>query len=322
MFSKKLVLAAMVGSSLIIAGCGGSGSSSTTTQKTKVSFSIADAPVDHAENVFLAIDAIELVKEGQDNFILDVSADGKDYVQVDLLELSGGKSALLLEDTELDPGSYQNLILHVLDESDGDGLSYVIEEANGGQVPMKQPSQKLRLGGFEVDSLGVQRFTIHIDLRSALVQNRNGQRYNLKPHGVTIVDNSTVSSLSGTVSPALINSCPDADPAGSFVYIYPGQITDAALLVDNYDSTVTATMPPAGSVQPVNSTQVTDTGTYAFGFIPEGDYTLAFSCSSANDDPEQYQGIDVTIPDPEGQIFGVTLDNAVDSVLDLDLLTP
>jgi hypothetical protein len=241
-------------------------------------------------------------------------------VQVDLKQFQGGASALLLDDTELEPGLYKNLILHVLDESVGDGLSYVIEKMGGGQVPMKQPSQKLKLGGFEVASQGVQRFTIHFDLRTALVQNQNGSRYNLKPHGVTIVDNATVSSLSGTVAPELITACPEAEPVGSFVYLYPGHVTDTALLVDNYDSADTTITPPVGTIKPDNSTEVTMNGdgeySYAFGFIPAGNYTVAFTCSGAGDDPAQYQEL-ITIPNPNEQRYDVVLSNDVDTELPL-----
>jgi hypothetical protein len=320
-YTMKLQLS-FITLSMLLVGCGGTDSAPKTT--TTVSFSIADAPVDNAENVFVAIDAIELVREGQDNIILDVETDldgtasDLDYVQVDLKLFQGGASAPLLVDKELEPGLYQNLILHVLDESVGDGLSYVIEELGGGQVPMKQPSQKLKLGGFEVTSQGVQRFTIHLDLRTALVQNQNGSRYNLKPHGVTIVDNATVASLSGTVAPELITGC----PGGSFVYLYPGHVTKTALLVDNYNADTTIT-PPPGTIKPDNSTEVTINGegaySYAFGFIPAGNYTVAFTCSGAGDDPAQYQEL-ITIPNPNEQRYDVVLSNDVDTELPLVVL--
>ena len=67
----------------------------------------------------IAIDAIELVKEGQDNILLDVKdADLElEYAQVDLKQFQGGDSKIILDETELEPGQYKNLILHVLDES-------------------------------------------------------------------------------------------------------------------------------------------------------------------------------------------------------------
>ncbi len=309
----------ILGTSLLLGACGGSDSD---PEMTMVSFAVADAPVDDAEEVVIAIDAIELVREGQDSIMLDVSDGDLSYAQVDLKQFQGGDSKIILDETELAPGVYQNLILHVLDDSDGDDFSYVTETENGIQVPMKQPSQKLKLGGFEVTAGGVQRFTIHFDLRTALVENKNGQRYNLKPHGVTIVDNETVSSLSGMVDENLF--CALDENAGNFVYLYAGHGLTEEQLVDNYDATVAQIIAlPANAVAPTNSTEVTMMEvdnemvySYAFGFISEGDYTVAYTCSGANDGEEQYDGR--MIPNPSPQKHEVTLNNDVDSVQDFN----
>ncbi|MEW6996910.1 DUF4382 domain-containing protein [Colwelliaceae bacterium BS250] len=318
-FTKKIKLipiSLLIGSSFLLAACG----SDSDDDKTMVSFAVADAPVDHAEEVVVAIDAIELVREGEENIMLDVSDGDLSYAQVDLKQFQGGDSKIILDETELAPGVYQNLILHVLDDSDGDDYSYVTEMENGSKVPMKQPSQKLKLGGFEVVAGGVQRFTIHFDLRTALVENKNGQRYNLKPHGVTIVDNETVASLSGMVN---VNLFCDADlNAGNFVYLYPGHDLTEEQLVDNYNPAVTQINTlPVNAVAPMYSTAVTmvteneDVGyRYAFGFIPEGDYTVAFTCSGANDDEEQYD--ELMIANPTDQLEPVVLSNDEDKVYD------
>jgi hypothetical protein len=314
---KFIPLTMLVGSSLLLTACGGSDSDSKTNT-TKVSFAVADAPVDDAAEVWIAVDAIELVKEGQDNILIDVKDGNQEYAQVDLKQFQGGDSKIILDETELEPGVYQNLILHVLDESDGDNFSYVKEAVNGIDVPMKQPSQKLKLGSFEVTSEGVQRFTIHFDLRTALVQNKNGQRYNLKPHGVTIVDNETVATLSGMVDQNLFTCIGVGDEnKGNFVYLYPGH--SLPVLVDNYDENTAQTDLPAGAVPPAYSTAVVSSVndySYAFGFIPAGEYTVAFTCSGLNDDETLYDGM--VIPNPTTQTHEVTLSNDVDSVQDFD----
>jgi hypothetical protein len=305
-------LTMLLGSGLLLTACGGSESTTETAKTTKVSFALADAPVDDVAEVWIAVDSIELVKEGQDNILIDVKDGEQKYAQVDLKKFQGGDSKTILEGIEVEVGEYQNLILHVLDESDGADYSYV-KELDGDDVPMKQPSQKLKLGSFEVTSQGVQRFTIHFDLRTALVQNQNGQRYNLKPHGVTIVDNETVASLSGRVDPNLFD-CVDDDNEGNFVYLYPGH--GLLVLVDNYDESTDQTGLPEGAVSPLGSTKVVmnddDTDySYTFGFIPEGKYTVAFTCSGSNDDESTYDGI--IIPNPTLQKHEVMLYSDVDS---------
>ncbi|BCV54755.1 DUF4382 domain-containing protein [Shewanella algae] len=322
MKNRISTIALLCGSGLLLAACGGSDNDTPPTptpDTAKVSFAVSDAPVDSAEKVVVAFDKIELVRAGQDNIILEVSGpNGEDYRQLDLLEYQGSDSALILSDAELEVGTYSELILHVLDESVGSDLSYVIDET--GQVPLKQPSNKLRLGSFEVGSAGVQRFTIEFDLRRSLVENQNGQRYNLKPHGVTIVDNATVASLSGQVDINLFNAGECAADSGNFVYLYPGHDLDPALLTDNLDPDVNQNAVPEGAVVPYNSVEVEyevgNFGKYAFGFIPAGDYTVAFSCSAENDDPEQYDGL--IIPNPAPQLHQVTLSNQTDTVQDFN----
>ncbi|GGE75489.1 DUF4382 domain-containing protein [Shewanella carassii] len=313
-------IALLCGSGLLLTACGGSDNDTppTPTPNTaKVSFAVSDAPVDSAEKVVVAFDKIELVREGQDNILLEVSGpNGEDYRQLDLLEYQGSDSALILSDAELEVGTYSQLILHVDDTSAE--LSYVIDET--GQVELKQPSDKLRLGSFEVDSTGVQRFTIEFDLRRSLVENKNGQRYNLKPHGVSIVNNATVASLSGEVDINLFNAGECAADSGNFVYLYPGHDLDPALLTDNLDPDVNQNAVPEGAVVPYNSVEVEyeagNFGKYAFGFIPAGDYTVAFSCSAENDNPEQYDGL--VIPNPAPQLHQVTLSNQTDTVQDFN----
>ena len=320
MKNRISTIALLCGSGLLLTACGGSDNDTppTPTPNTaKVSFAVSDAPVDSAEKVVVAFDKIELVREGQDNILLEVSGpNGEDYRQLDLLEYQGSDSALILSDAELEVGTYSQLILHVDDTSAE--LSYVIDET--GQVELKQPSDKLRLGSFEVDSTGVQRFTIEFDLRRSLVENKNGQRYNLKPHGVSIVNNATVASLSGEVDINLFNAGECAADSGNFVYLYPGHDLDPALLTDNLDPDVNQNAVPEGAVVPYNSVEVEyeagNFGKYAFGFIPAGDYTVAFSCSAENDDPEQYDGL--VIPNPAPQLHQVTLSNQTDTVQDFN----
>ncbi len=317
------VLALSLLSSLTLVACGGSSSDSTPTTAT-VSFAVSDAPVDSADNVVIAFDKIELARSGQDNVIIEVSGDnGEDYKQIDLLAYQGSDSALLLSDQTLDIGVYDELILHILDESTGLDVSYVNDQT--GQVPLKQPSQMLRLGSFEVTSAGVQRFTIEFDLRTSLVQNQGGQRYNLKPHGVTIVNNATVASLSGQVDINLFNAGECESDTGNYVYLYPGHDLNTDLLVDNYDPSINQTNElPEGAVAPVNSVAVNyesgNFGNYAFGFIPAGDYTVAFTCSAVDDNPEQYN--EIAIPNPTNQLHEVVLTNEQDSTQDFNEIQP
>lgn len=149
--------------------------------------------------------------------MLDVEPDspGVDYQQLDLLDYQGSDSELIITQQPIPVGEYKNLILHISDDSN---VNFVVD-AQGTQ-PLKQPSNKLQLGGFTVSEDATQAFTIEFDLRKSLVMRgnqNNNNGYILKPHGVTIVDNEKAATLKVT---APVCALEDAN----FVYLYQGKV--------------------------------------------------------------------------------------------------
>lgn len=304
----------------LLAGCDSSSDSSsgetTPTQTALVSFSVSDAPVDEADNVVVAFDALELIHENGQRYFLNVvdTDEEQEYQQVDLLAYQGNDSRLILSDERIAIGNYKELIVHTTSKGNSD-LNYVI--ANG-RHDLKVPSDKLRLGGFEVTSETVQAFTIEFDLRKSLVlrgNSGNNNGYILKPHGVKIVDNGAATSLFGNVDQALFaqgDACM-AD-SGNFVYLYQGHDHAEGTLVDNIDvndEEYNDDLPlPENYVEPYASVGVLENGDYFFGFIPAGDYTVAFTCSAHVDHPVQYDFI--KIANPSEQVAEITLEPTVE----------
>ncbi|KFZ37201.1 hypothetical protein HR45_12395 [Shewanella mangrovi] len=321
----------MATSALFLTACGGGGDdNSKDLQMANVSFAVSDAPVDSADQVVIAFDQIELVRAGQDNIVLDVTGDnGADFRQIDLLQYQGSDSTLIVSNQQIPTGTYDNLILHILDETAGSDLSYVVGE--NGQIPLKQPSNKLQLGGFTVGADSVQAFTIEFDLRQSLVENQNGNRYNLKPHGVKILNNAAVAAVMGNVDINLFaeNGCantltPDADNAGNFVYLYAGSGLDSTLLADLYDPDTNTADLPEGTVAPYASAPVTyeagNNGQYEFGYLPTGNYTVAFTCSGGNDNPDEFDGR--IIANPADQVHEITVTAGQDVTQDFTATAP
>ncbi|MGF1721894.1 DUF4382 domain-containing protein [Vibrio kyushuensis] len=307
--------------SLFIVSCGGgSGGSSTSTNSSRVSFSVSDAPVDTAQEVMISFDQVELVVDDETSIFIDVSDGQNDYVQVNLLDYQGTDALLIVSDEPIAVGVYENLILHVSDE---DNVNYVLEISNGDPKSLKQPSNKLKLGSFEVSSESVQSFTIEFDLRMSLVMrgnqgNNNG--YILKPHGVSIVSNANSVTISGTVDTNLFDegTC-DGDDA-SMVYLYEGNGLDSTQLIDLIDpDDEEFTGDPAipdGSIAPVASVQVEEDGSYQFGFLVEGDYMVAFACDGESDDSIEYDPtiiipMDPTVAFPDPKYADVVFDQGV-----------
>ncbi|MGF1753038.1 DUF4382 domain-containing protein [Vibrio makurazakiensis] len=293
----------------LLTSCGGESSSSGST--ASVSMSVSDSPVDDASSVTIGFAQVELVDSEGNSTYFDVTPTNpnRDYEQIDLLDYQGAQSALIINSQAIPVGVYQNLILHISNES---GVNFVDDLT--GTNNLKQPSNKLRLGSFEVTSEATQAFTIEFDLRKALVMrgnqgNNNG--YILKPNGVSILNNSTAASLSGNVDQNLFTADVSCSVSTSnMIYLYSGlglTVSDLIDLVDTEDEEFDTNAPvPANANQPYASTEVADNGDYTFGFLPAGDYTVAFTCNGDNDDPIQYDSA-VNIPLPVNNVSEITL---------------
>lgn len=311
----------------IVAACGGSGggdtSGSSTTAAGTVSFALSDAPVEGLSAVVITIDAIELRRKGSGNcgndpaagdcvYIDQFTEDGEDTdtIQVDLLDLQAGNNKIIVEDLELEAGEYDQLRLSIIDEDIN--FSWVNEIDNGDvRKELKVPSDGLKLGGFTVNSGGVQVFVIEFDLRKAMTYNPGPDRYILKPTGVRVVDVEAAASISGHVDSALFSGngggpCMEkADVTdGNVLYLYQGFGLDLANLADNFD-TILDPDAPDSAIAPYTSQKVAVDGSYTISSLPAGNYILAFSCQAENDDPDFLDRI--VIPDPENEIVGIEL---------------
>lgn len=305
----KYLTAVLATSALILTGCGSDSDSSDSEKTANVSFSVSDAPVDEAQSVTIAFTQIELIRQNGERIFLDVEPDsaGVDYQQLDLLDYQGSDSELIVTQQPIPVGEYKNLILHISSESN---VNFV-DDAQGTQ-PLKQPSNKLQLGGFTVSEDATQAFTIEFDLRKSLVMRGNANNNNgyiLKPHGVTIIDNESAAILAGNVEPNLFDSdavCSETQ-GDNFIYLYQGSSLEIGKLGDLYDqddeefnSTV-----PEGTIEPYATAKVDEAGNYEFGFLPSGDYTVAFNCDGAIDDSIQFDAL--PIPQPSEEVKEATL---------------
>ncbi len=307
MTANKFVLSAIALSVLGLAGCGGS-SDSSSPQTAKVSFSIADAPVDGMSAVHVSYASFSLQHEDGTWYELPVQDENgnETIVKLNLLDYQNGKSQLVISNTELPIGVYKQMIINTYDcpqnKNDPNTESCnVIHADTGNEYPLKTPSNKLRLGGFEVDPRGVQHYTIDFNLRQSLVDTNGG--YNLKPHGISIVDNGTVGTVEGTVTASLWNQCGSDEMPSELttgVYLYQDADLDSKL-TDEFDPDMDSA--PEGYVAPFASQLVkfndeSNEYEYKFGFLPAGNYHVAFTCDAGMDDPEMYDGDLVNIPSP------------------------
>jgi hypothetical protein len=189
--------------------------------------------------------------------------------------MQGNESTTLLDGETVPAGKYNWLRLKV--NADADTLDSYVELEDTTQVSLFIPSGEqsgLKLvSGFTVAQGGIADFTIDFDLRKSVHDPVGQEDYVLRP-ALRLVDNLEVGSISGTVSESLVtdSSC----TSGNAVYLYAGH---------------GATVDDVGSADgPLGSGLVTydaNSGEYRYeiGFVAAGQYTVAFTCQAADDDP-------------------------------------
>ncbi len=262
-FKHGLILASVL---LALAGC-----KSDDPDKGKMALAITDAPVDGAEAVVVEFTGIEVQGAGE-----RLNFDFATPMTIDLLQLTGDESLELLPETTVNAGQYQWIRLKVNAERgvtdsyiDIDGARYSLFVPSGAQTGLKLNRP------FMVAAGGIADFTIDFDLRKSIHQPQNGSGdYYLRPT-LRIVDNLEIGHINGLVDETLVNAEGCSDTSG--VYLFAGYDAET----DDID---------ANEPEPITTTTVelnTD-GFYEYeiGFVQAGDYTLAFTCEAANDDPE------------------------------------
>lgn len=258
---------------LLVACGGGDGSASTGS----LSLSVADAPVDMADEVVVEFTGVELQHSDGERIMFDFTAEpnGPCYMdptpcQLDLLALTNGAAEFLLKDEEVPSGKYSWARLHVNAEL-GVRDSYIV--IDGEEYEMIIPSGDeagLKMNnGFVVPAGGDADFTIDFDLRKS-VNDPEGLTYmdidvyKLRPT-LRTVDNTKVGALIGSVESVLIT----ADCSGA-IYIF-----NAGAVPDDEDG---------DDGDPITSALLQDDYSYKVPFLAEGEYVAAFTCDADMDE--------------------------------------
>jgi hypothetical protein len=267
---------------LVLAACSDSGGDTG-----QISVAVTDSPVDVADAVVVQFTGVELKpKEG--------AAFSRDFLTpktIDLLAYQNGERAMLLDEEEVPAGEYLWMRLKVQADPDVAGDSYIT--IGGADCELQIPSGDERglqmIRGFTVGVGATTDFTVDFDLRKSVLQPPgqttavpvcDGQAYVLKPV-VRVVDNLEVGTINGAVDPNLITAqCGDTVENGVYpgnVYLF-GPVTDTDLgTPDDYDGIVDD---PNGADALASAMVDPDTFTYTIGFVPAGDYRVAYTCDA------------------------------------------
>ena len=293
---------ALCATALCACGGGGGGGGSVSVTTGVFSLNVTDAAVDDAERVLVQFtgvevkprqgSAIEIPLEGESQTCQDLLDDiepsptpeGSAAIRcIDLLALEGTGSASLLRGEELEAGTY-NWVRLFVDAERGvmdsiivleDGSEESLYVPSGGQSGLKLNSQFTILAG------GRHDFIIDFDLRKSVNNPKGFPDYRLKP-SLRLINMAESGNIVGTVDQSLLiaDDCSGDtnDGDGFAVYIYEG----ADAVIDEEGSG----NPPltSASVRLNNGSALWE---YNVGYLAPGDYSVAFTCQAADDDPEE-----------------------------------
>jgi hypothetical protein len=313
-----------------LGGCGcGFDCNSNNNKQGPASFTLgfSDEAVEELKQVVIEVDSIRFRRSNVADVVVDTFTidelglvDAASF-QMDLLTYRGRKQLLVIENLELDAATYSSVLVTLLD---GDvNLSYV-QESDDTLKQLNQAQGGLSLPGFTLSS-GEKDYTVEFSLAQSLQYQSATDDYLLTTDGIRVEDNSTAASLSGrvatslfdTVSPCDVKTDPEAD---NRIYLYQGTGLTDVQLADVFTTASGNLVPDIAqapfAVATLFQEETTGSWQYVFGYLPEGAYTLAFSCIAADDDPVEFD--DITVPLPDTQHYELNLSAGAASICDLD----
>jgi hypothetical protein len=240
-----------------------------------ITISVTDAPVDDASQVMVQFASIDLLSDTDDDINISLSNRA-----IDLLSLSDGASTALVTNQEIDSGTYTGIRFNLNATSTSQDGSFIIT-STGQQFPLVLPNDADDLltidRDFTISDDSNLSLVVDFDLRSSIIQ--GSQVYTFRPV-LRLVDNANAGIISGAIDSGLVppNNC---DP---FIYIYSG----SDVVPDDIDSA--DDLDPVVSV-PVKLNVSSATYRYRASFLEAGNYTVAYTCQGALDNPETNEGL-------------------------------
>lgn len=329
--SLKLLLAAAllapVTYSLTGCGCGfDCNSGNNNDEPSSLTLGFSDALPEDLKEVVIEVDRITLQRSGADDIVIDtftiddLNLTDAETFQIDLLDYRGVRQLDVITALEIDKGTYSGIALAIID---GDINSSYAKEADD-SVKEIEVEGDLQLPGMSLSS-SKEAFTVEFGLAQSLRFQSASDNYRLANEGIRVENTLTAAKLSGLVDSALfdgISPCDEkTDPEeGNRLYLYEGMGLDAKRLADVFTSSSDNRVPDNAiapfAVASLVENAFTGNWEYAFGLVPEGDYTMVFACDTSADDSVDYDGL--VIPLPEEQVYELTLSEQENAVCDVN----
>lgn len=243
--------------------------------------STADAPVDQASEVLVQFTEVDLTRSDGTTKTFTFSP----ARSVDFLSLAAGTATRLLDQVQVPSGDYQGLTLKIAAGQNAADSFLVL--TTGGKLALfladdSDPGLTINRP-FTVDRRKQLALTVDFDLRKSILKPAaTGTPYRLKPT-LRLVKDDNAGQIAGSVAATTVTGTSGCTPA---VYVYTG----SGVTPD--DVGPTAAQPVASAPARLNT--ITGNYDYRIAFLDAGDYTAAFTCDAAADDPETDDAISFT----------------------------
>ncbi len=246
-----------------------------------VDVQISATPPEDVNAAVLVVSGVSLHKEGGSTHQFTFDAEH----ELDMLSLARGNATSLLEKAEVPAGNYTGLSLHLKAQSQT--LDSYIESSDGGEISLTlNTGASARITrDFSIRDRRDTALTLLFDLRSSLLPGTSSSGDHLLVPHLQLMDTGQSGSVSGDISAELLREagCPTlaAEQTGLVMYAFSGN----GVVADDLDGIE----PEAYTTALVRSSSSAD---YVLGFLPQGDYTLALSCTADKDDPRSNQALE------------------------------
>jgi hypothetical protein len=293
---------------------------------TVLTLGFSDALPEDLKQVVIEVDSITFRRVGAEDIVVEqftipeLDLVAEDSFQVDLLLYRGRNQLVVIDGLELPSANYSQVLIKVLG---GDMNRSYVQQADDTVRELSVAGGVLTLPGTSF-SRSTQAYTLEFSLAQSLQVNAAGTVYQMAANGIRLENNATAASLSGRVESSLFDSvapCSEkTDPnSGNRVYLYQGSPQSGKRLGDVYRSSSSTTVPsdvlPPFAVGSLVRNPLTANWEYIFGFLPAGNYTLAFACNTAADDSVNFDNL--VIAQPGGQVYSLSLAAGASVVCDL-----